>query len=154
MPKAPRYIDLRKVEMSLNHPSSPISKISSPLPPAKLKNQPRSAAQSQSENRPGLESQYRRQSSATAADHAPTCVQNQLVPCVYIALRCSHCGELRQALHLTPSSDSVACPECGIACSFILLGSGFTKAQLPFHELLSSEQTRWIVRDVESIDCS
>lgn len=141
--------------MSLNHPSLSISQISSPVPPAKFKNPPRLATQPQSKNRPGVESQPRRQSSATSVDHMPPCTQNQLVPCVYIALRCSHCGELRQALNMAPLSDSeVACPECGATCSFITLGSGLTKTPLPFHELLPNEQTRWINRDVETIDCS
>jgi len=66
-----------------------------------------------------------------------------LVPCVYIALRCSHCGDLRQALAELPICDSVVCPECARTCSFVLLGSGLTKKLLPFHELQGAVQNRW-----------
>jgi hypothetical protein len=136
--------------MSLNHLSLPISKISGPIVQPKLHNQSLNHEFKASPDSKSLVSAF----PATSADHVPTRAQSQLVPCVYIALRCSHCGELRQALHLTPSSDSVACPECDATCSFILLGSGLTKRQLPFHEILSREQMRWITRDVEKIDCS
>ena len=69
--------------------------------------------------------------------------QDSLVPCVYIALRCSHCGDLRQALAELPNCATVVCPECGRSCSFVLLGSGLTKKELPFHEVHSTEPTRW-----------
>ena len=62
-----------------------------------------------------------------------------LAPCVYIAFRCSHCGDVRQALPQLPSGDSLACPECGQPCSFVPLGSGLTRRELPFHEIHASE---------------
>jgi hypothetical protein len=136
--------------MSLNHSSLPISKISGPIASPKLNSQ---SLNHESKAWPDSKSLVPAPL-ATSTDHAPTRAQSQLVLCVYIALRCSHCGELRQALHVTPSSESVACPECGATCSFIVLGFGLTKTQLPFHEILSREQMRWIVRDVETIDCS
>jgi len=83
----------------------------------------------------------------SASDHTPSHALTQLVPCVYIALRCLHCGELRQALASAPSSASVACPVCNATCNFLLLGRGLTKSQLPFHELHPREQTRWITHD-------
>ena len=69
--------------------------------------------------------------------------QASLVPCVYIALLCSHCGDLRQALAALPDSEITVCPECARACSFVLLGSGLTKRVLPFHEIRPAEPTRW-----------
>src|SRR5579871_1987729 len=93
-------------------------------------------------------------SAVPPAGPSPTHAQNHLVPCVYVALRCSHCGELRQALAVLPSPGDVPCPECGIACSFVLLGSGLTTRQLPFHEIRSGEQMRWITHEVDKIDCS
>src|SRR5215471_19973856 len=53
--------------------------------------------------------------------------QAPLVPCVYIALLCSHCGDLRQALAALPDSEITVCPECARACAFVLLGSGLTR---------------------------
>jgi hypothetical protein len=80
--------------------------------------------------------------------HAP------LVPCVYIALLCSHCGDLRQALAALPDSEITVCPECARACAFVLLGSGLTKRALPFHEIRPAEQTRWDHRSDETDDDS
>jgi hypothetical protein len=71
---------------------------------------------------------------ATAEDLAGF-TPSTLVPCVYIALRCSHCGELRQALSELPASANTACPECGRSCSFVPLASGLTRSKLPFHEI-------------------
>jgi hypothetical protein len=71
---------------------------------------------------------------------------------VYIALRCQHCGELRQALASAPSVENVACPVCNTACNFLLLGRGLTSSQLPFHELHPREQTRWITHDADAGD--
>jgi hypothetical protein len=88
----------------------------------------------------------------SASDHPLSRSQNQLAPCVYIALRCQHCGELRQALAAAPSSESVACPVCNATCNFVLLGHGLTKSQLPFHELHPREQTRWITHDPDNDD--
>src|SRR5215467_6481952 len=48
--------------------------------------------------------------------------QAPLVPCVYIALLCSRCGDLRQALAALPDSEITVCPECARACAFVLLG--------------------------------
>lgn len=76
--------------------------------------------------------------------------QAPLVPCVYIALLCSHCGDLRQALAALPDSEITVCPECARACAFVLLGSGLTKRVLPFHEIRPPELTRWDRRDDEA----
>jgi hypothetical protein len=89
-----------------------------------------------------------------AAGHSPSRALNQLVPCVYIALRCPQCGELRQALANAPAADYVACPECDTECAFVLLGSGLTTSQLPFHELILREQIYWLVRHAEMCDGS
>ena len=70
----------------------------------------------------------------TIADNRPSSAGSSLVSCVYIALRCSHCGDLRQALAELPRSGSVACPQCGSDCTFIMLASGLTTRSLPFHE--------------------
>jgi len=70
-----------------------------------------------------------------AAQDAAGFTSSALVPCVYIALRCSHCGEIRQALGELPVSDNAACPECGKSCSFVPLASGHTRSKLPFHEI-------------------
>ena len=58
--------------------------------------------------------------------------QAPLVPCVYIALLCSHCGDLRQALAAPPDSEITVCPECARACAFVLLGSGPQKGFFRF----------------------
>ena len=76
--------------------------------------------------------------------------QASLVPCVYIALLCSHCGDLRQALAALPDSEITVCPECARACAFVLLGSGLTKRVLPFHEIRPPEPTRWDRRGDET----
>ena len=80
--------------------------------------------------------------------------QAPLVSCVYIALLCSHCGELRQALAALPNTEITVCPECSRTCAFVLLGSGLTKRSLPFHEIRPAEQTRWDRRSDESDDDS
>lgn len=80
--------------------------------------------------------------------------QAPLVPCVYIALLCSHCGDLRQALADLPNTAITVCPECGRGCAFVLLGSGLTKRALPFHEIRPAEQTRWDHRSDETDDDS
>ena len=69
--------------------------------------------------------------------------QVPLHPCVYIALLCSHCGDLRQALAVLPNTAITVCPECGRSCAFVLLGSGLTRRVLPFHELRPAPQTSW-----------
>ena len=76
--------------------------------------------------------------------------QRSLVPCVYIALLCSHCGDLRQALAFAPDTEITICPECARACAFVQLGSGFTKRVLPFHEIRPAELTRWDRRGDET----
>lgn len=78
--------------------------------------------------------------------------QAPLVPCVYIALLCTHCGELRQALAALPHTAIAVCPECARACAFVLLGSGLTRRLLPFHEIRPAEQTRWDHRSDETGD--
>lgn len=80
--------------------------------------------------------------------------QAPLVPCVYIALLCSHCGDLRQALAALPNSAITVCPECARSCAFVLLGSGLTKRALPFHEIRPAEQTAWDHRSDETDDDS
>jgi hypothetical protein len=80
--------------------------------------------------------------------------QAPLVPCVYIALLCSHCGDLRQALAALPNSAITVCPECARSCAFVLLGSGLTRRALPFHEIRPAEQTRWDDRSDETDDDS
>ena len=80
--------------------------------------------------------------------------QSPLVPCVYIALLCSHCGELRQALAALPNTEIAVCPECSRACAFVLLGSGLTRRVLPFHELRPAPQTPWDHGSDESDDDS
>jgi hypothetical protein len=58
-----------------------------------------------------------------------------LAPCVYVALQCSLCGELRQALSALPSSPVIFCPQCRTACDFVVLGTGFTRRKPPFFEV-------------------
>ena len=69
--------------------------------------------------------------------------QSALRSCIYIAFRCSRCGSVRQAMAELPSQALIACPECGRECSFILLGSGLTSRNLPFHQVHIVEPTRW-----------
>lgn len=66
-----------------------------------------------------------------------------LRPCIYVALRCSRCGSVRQALAELPTQAVVACPECNRECSFVLLGSGLTARPLPFHQVHIIEPTQW-----------
>jgi hypothetical protein len=80
--------------------------------------------------------------------------QASLVPCVYIAMLCSHCGDLRQALAALPNTAITVCPECGRSCAFVLLGSGLTKRALPFHEIRPAEQTAWDRQSDETDDDS
>ena len=87
---------------------------------------------------------------AASADHAPS----TLAPCVYIALQCPRCAEIRQALNAAPTSETVPCPECGADSKFVLLGAGFTRTQLPFHENYSRERMHWVLRDLMPLECS
>jgi DNA-directed RNA polymerase subunit RPC12/RpoP len=73
----------------------------------------------------------------------PRSAQSALRPCIYIALRCSRCGSIRQALTELPAEAVIACPECSRECTFVLLGSGLTTRNLPFHQLHIIEPTRW-----------
>src|SRR5438270_9616640 len=87
-------------------------------------------------------------SSSISADHSqhsfqPCSAQSVLRPCMYIALRCSRCGSVRQALTQLPTEAVIGCPECGRECSFVLLGSGLTSRALPFHQVHILEPTRW-----------
>jgi DNA-directed RNA polymerase subunit RPC12/RpoP len=87
-------------------------------------------------------------SSSTSADHCqsssqPRLAQSALRPCIYLALRCSRCGSVRQAMAELPVQGLIACPECSRQCSFILLGSGLTSRSLPFHQVHIIEPTRW-----------
>src|SRR5579864_1147818 len=83
------------------------------------------------------------QSFSMSADHNQRSSQPALRPCIYIALSCSRCGSVRQAMAELPSQALIACPECGQECSFILLGSGLTSRNLPFHQVHIVEPTRW-----------
>jgi hypothetical protein len=69
--------------------------------------------------------------------------QHTLRPCIYIALRCSRCGSVRQAIAELPAHAVIGCPECGEECTFVLLGSGLTSRNLPFHQVHIVEPTRW-----------
>jgi hypothetical protein len=119
-----------------------------------------SAATSPSHHRPLSAHETSRSAAKPSSDHRDSTsadvsrsAAKPLAPCVYIAFRCSHCGDVRQALPQLPSGDSLACPECGRPCSFVQLGSGFTRRNLPFHEIhapepaapsLPSPPTLWI----------
>jgi hypothetical protein len=69
--------------------------------------------------------------------------QLALRPCTYIALSCSRCRSVRQAIAELPAQAAIACPACSQECIFVLLGSGFTTRNLPFHQVLIVEPTRW-----------
>jgi predicted amidophosphoribosyltransferase len=56
---------------------------------------------------------------------------------------CSRCGSVRQAITELPAQALIVCPECGRECTFVLLGSGLTSNNLPFHQVHSIEPTRW-----------
>src|SRR5690242_20505347 len=68
----------------------------------------------------------------------PPAEQDPLSPCVYIALRCLRCGELRQARHSLPEETFAICPQCCEHADFSFLGSGLTRKALPFYERYSS----------------
>ena len=70
--------------------------------------------------------------------------QPALRPCIYIALRCSRCGSVRQAITELPAQALVACPECSKECGFVVLGSGLTSRLLPFHQVHIIEPTQWV----------
>jgi hypothetical protein len=80
----------------------------------------------------------RSQSSQPSSVRQPT-----LRPCIYLALRCSRCGPIRQVIAELPAQALIACPECSQECSFVLLGSGLTSRNLPFHQVHIIEPTRW-----------
>jgi hypothetical protein len=73
----------------------------------------------------------------------PLAPQAALRPCIYIALRCSRCGSVRQAITELPAQAFVACPECSKECAFVVLGSGLTSRPLPFHQVYIIEPTQW-----------
>jgi len=83
-----------------------------------------------------------------------TSQQHALRPCIYIAFRCSHCGPVRQAIAELPTQAVIACPECSRECAFLLLGSGLTSRNLPFHQVLVVEPTRWDSRLDGEVDSS
>lgn len=62
----------------------------------------------------------------------------ELYSCVYITIRCTHCGEVRQALPDLPESNLIECPECQRSCTYFLLGVGLTRKVLPFHDCVRS----------------
>ena len=96
------------------------------------------------------------QSSAriVAAERGSSLAHGPLVPCVYIAMRCSRCGNIRQALAALPKTESTVCPECAQGCSFVFLGPGLTKRVLPFYELYPVEPTSWDRHGEETDDDS
>ena len=73
----------------------------------------------------------------------PSASQPALRPCIYVAFRCSHCGPVRQAIPELPAQAVIACPECSQECAFVLLGSGLTSRNLPFHQVHITELTQW-----------
>jgi len=79
------------------------------------------------------------QHNRTAGGATPLATPPVLLPCVYIAVQCSRCGDVRQASPELPASAAILCPHCGTDCSYILLGSGFTRRKLPFYEVRSTE---------------
>lgn len=92
--------------------------------------------------------------SAASANQKLSGAPSPLVPCVYIALQCPRCAEIRQALNATPIAETVPCPECGTESKFVLLGAGFTRSQLPFHENYSRERMHWVLRDLVQLEYS
>jgi hypothetical protein len=92
---------------------------------------------------PSLNGQHRSARQVTVADKRTSSPGSSLINCVYIVLRCSRCGELRQARAELPQSSSVACPECARDCTFVLLASGLTTKSLPFHEGPRVKSMRW-----------
>jgi len=69
--------------------------------------------------------------------------QHQLRSCIYVAFRCSQCGSVRQAVPELPMQAVIACPECNQECTFVLLGSGLTSRNLPFHQVHIVAPTQW-----------
>jgi hypothetical protein len=69
--------------------------------------------------------------------------EHALRPCIYIAFRCSQCGSVRQAIADLPKQAVIACPECNQECTFVLLGSGLTSRNLPFHQVHIVAPTQW-----------
>jgi len=84
-----------------------------------------------------------------SATHQPA-----LSPCIYIALSCSRCGSVRQAITQLPTEAVIACPGCGRECTFVLLGSGLTSRSLPFYQVHIIEPTRWDSRLDGEVDSS
>ena len=84
-----------------------------------------------------------------SASHQPV-----LSPCIYIALSCSRCGSVRQAIAELPAQAVIACPECARECTFVLLGSGLTSRSLPFYQVHIIEPTRWDSRLHGEVDSS
>ena len=105
--------------------------------------EPLSASTQRGSVQPSMSDGPHRSSSQLASAVAPPIPQHGLRSCIYIALRCSCCGDVRQAVTEPATHDTIACPECGRECSFVLLGSGLTKRNLPFHEVHCIEPTRW-----------
>jgi hypothetical protein len=58
-----------------------------------------------------------------------------LAACVYLALHCARCGDVRQARAALPSASEIICPRCGTSCAFVYLGKGHTTRKLPFSEV-------------------
>jgi hypothetical protein len=75
------------------------------------------------------------QSSPTRSPHAAAPPAVSLAACVYLALECPRCGDVRQARAAMPSAPELICPECGTSCRFIYLGQGCTARKLPFSEV-------------------
>jgi DNA-directed RNA polymerase subunit RPC12/RpoP len=100
--------------------------------------EPLSASTQRVAPRPSMSDDRSQSSSQLSSARQPALRQ-----CIYIALRCSRCGAVRQAIEELPAQALIACPECSQGCSFVLLGSGLTSRNLPFHQVHIIEPTRW-----------
>jgi hypothetical protein len=95
--------------------------------------------------------QAKTQRSTTAADFPQPI--SSLVPCIYLALQCPRCGDVRQAISQLPSSAVIFCPGCATACDFVVLATGFTTRRLPFSEVRRSDARLLACRDeLPSVD--
>jgi hypothetical protein len=82
-----------------------------------------------------------------SVSEVPGLTQASLVACVYIAVQCSDCGDVRQARPEFPVAETVVCPECGMSCSYAPLARGLTSRKLPFSEIRRSQAQLLYRRD-------
>lgn len=59
--------------------------------------------------------------------------------CVYLAVSCALCGDLRMAQVTAPRTETVGCPVCHERLAFTVLGAGATRRPLPFHEFFRGQ---------------